>query len=316
MKRKVIIEDPLRYGRINLGLCCINTVLRKDNIFCSRGMIRNTFTVERAQKSALANIQDAITMMKWNHEHNIHVFRLSSDIFPHFTDPETESYSIDFANDLLAKAGEAAVQYNQRITMHPGQFNQVGTPTRDVFEKTVADLSHHADILDRMNTDPHTSILCIHGGGLYGNKEETHHRWIKQFDELPTKVKRRLALENCEKCYCVGDCLCIADECKIPVILDSHHETCYRQLHPTETVDKVEDLLSHVIDTWKQTPLFHISEQRPDARVGAHSDFIEKIPLYMLNMPIDHNSNVDIEVEAKMKEQSIFHLYKKYPEIF
>jgi UV DNA damage endonuclease len=316
MKRKVIIEDPLRYGRINLGLCCINTVLRKDNIFCSRGMIRNTFTVERAQKSALANIQDAITMMKWNHEHNIHVFRLSSDIFPHFTDPETESYSIDFANDLLAKAGEAAVQYNQRITMHPGQFNQVGTPTRDVFEKTVADLSHHADILDRMNTDPRTSILCIHGGGLYGNKEETHHRWIKQFDELPTKVKSRLALENCEKCYCVGDCLCIADECKIPVILDSHHETCYRQLHPTEKVDKVEDLLSHVIDTWKQTPLFHISEQRPDARVGAHSDFIEKIPLYMLNMPIDHNSNVDIEVEAKMKEQSIFHLYKKYPEIF
>lgn len=313
MSNRIIIEEP---SRIQLGLCCINTVLRKEGIFCSRSLIRNTFTVEKAKKLALQNLDDAITMMKWNHENGIHVFRLSSDIFPHFTDSETEPYSMEFAKSKLAEVGQAAVRYNQRLTMHPGQFNQIGAVSRDVFEKTVADLSMHADILDGMNTDPRSSILCIHGGGLYGDKEQTIERWVRQFDELPTKVKRRIAIENCEKCYSTHDCLCLAERCGIPMILDSHHEVCYRMLHPSQIVPEIEDLIPQIVETWKSTPLFHISEQRPDARIGAHSDFIETIPSYMLNLPDEHNSNVDIEVEAKQKEQAIQRLYKKYPQIY
>jgi UV DNA damage repair endonuclease len=56
----------------------------------------------------------------------------------------------------------------------------------------------------------------------------------------------------------------------------------------------------------------HISEQKPDSRVGSHSDFIENIPQYMLDIPSEYGVGVDIEVEAKAKEAAIFKLRDKY----
>ena len=35
---------------IRLGLCCINTELRKRDIFCSRTMIRKNFKVKKAEE--------------------------------------------------------------------------------------------------------------------------------------------------------------------------------------------------------------------------------------------------------------------------
>jgi UV DNA damage repair endonuclease len=51
-----------------------------------------------------------------------------------------------------------------------------------VFEKTAADLAMHADLLDGMGTDPNESVLCVHGGGVYGDKSGTIERWIRQFE--------------------------------------------------------------------------------------------------------------------------------------
>lgn len=300
---------------LRLGLCCINTELRKQDIFCSRTVTRARFTTEKAQQLALANIKDAATMMHWNHEHGIHVFRLSSDIFPHATDTETEPYDFSFAIPALQELGQVARACHQRITMHPGQYNQVGAKSREVFDKTVRDLEHHAFILDTMGMDS-SSILCIHGGGVYGDKEATMRRWMEQFHDLPLSVKKRLAIENCERAYSTEDCLELAYECNIPMIFDTHHDACYRALHPGYQPEDVLDQLPCIINTWKEvTPLMHISEQRPEARIGAHSDFIETIPSYILDT-IQEGISIDMEVEAKMKEQAIFKLYKKYNDMF
>lgn len=299
---------------IRLGLCCINTVLRKNDIFCSRTMIRARFTVEKAKAAALANIKDAETMMRWNHANGIHVFRLSSDIFPHATDLETEAYDMSFSIPALQQLGNVARECGQRITMHPGQYNQIGAKSADVFEKTVRDLEHHAFILDTMGMDA-SSILCIHGGGVYGDKESTMRRWIDQFSDLSPAVKRRIAIENCERAYSTEDCLTLAWECRIPMIFDTHHDACYRSLHKEYQPEDVIDQLPLVIETWNDvTPLLHISEQRPNSRIGAHSDFIETIPAYLIET-LRNDVSLDIEVEAKMKEQAIFALYKKYPSI-
>ncbi len=297
---------------IRLGLCCINTELRKKDIFCSRTVIRKNFTVKKAQELSIKNISDIEKMAEWNAKNNIYVFRISSDIFPHFTDEETEPYSLDFAKEALKKAGDICKKYGQRITMHPGQYNQVGAKDKKVFDNTIKDLKMHADILDMMGMDK-DSVLCVHGGGVYGNIDETIDRWIKQFSELPLNVQQRLAIENCERCYSVVDCLKIAESCNIPLIFDCHHYDCYN-LEKKEDID-IKDYMDRVVDTWKRRsirPLFHISEQRPGARVGTHSDFIEKLPSYYLSFPKKYG-NLDIEIEAKMKEQAIMKLYKIYP---
>jgi len=297
---------------IRLGLCCINTKLRKQDIFCSRTMIRKNFSVEKAKELSIKNIQDIEKMAEWNCKNNIFVFRISSEIFPHFTDNETEPYTLDFALDALKQAGEICRKYNQRITMHPGQFNQVGAKDKNVFRNTIKDLKMHADILDAMGMN-NDSVICVHGGGVYGNIKDTTERWIRQFSELPENVKRRLAIENCERCYNIIDCLKIAETCNIPLIFDCHHYECYNIIKKIKI--NIEDYMTRIVDTWKKRnirPLFHISEQRPDSRIGAHSDFIEKLPEYYLSFP-ERYGNLDIEIEAKLKEQAIFKLYKLYP---
>ncbi len=300
---------------LHLGLCCVNTHLRaqKPPVFCSRSCTRKTFTLEKAKELALQNVRDISTMIEWNERNHIHCFRLSSDMFPHFTDTETEGYTIDFAHDELLRAGQLAQKYNQRIVMHPGQYNQVGAKSANVYAQTVHDLQHHADILDAMQIDPN-GVLIVHGGGTYGDKSATIRRWMEQFDDLPQAVKRRLVLENCEKGYSTQDCLFISDETGIPVVFDFHHYHCYSLLHPDLPQDPIADLLPEVVETWgSRQPLMHVSEQG-EGRIGHHSDFIENLPQELLDyLHVHPEVHIDLEIEAKMKEQAIFKLYNKYP---
>ena len=305
---------------IDLGLCCINTKLRvqKPPIFCSRSCIRKTFSVEHAKTLAQQNVADISKMIEWNQQHGIRCFRLSSDMFPHMTDTETEKYTIDFASEGLQRAGELAKKYGHRIVMHPGQYNQVASKNLDVYVKTIEDLSHHANILDTMGID-HDGVLIVHGGGTYGDKERTIRRWIDQYDDLPVRVKQRLVIENCERQYSTLDCLEISSYIDIPVVFDFHHYNCYSQLHPEEPQLSISELLPQVIETWTsqdKTPLMHISEQG-EGRVGHHSDFIEKIPQELIDYQSRNpEQQIDLEVEAKMKEQAIFKLAKIYPFLF
>lgn len=309
-------------SRICLGLCCINTELRerkKYPIFNSRTCIRKNFTVEKAKELALKNVRDLPEMMIWNYENNINCFRLSSDMFPHFTDTETEKYTIDFAKDDLEFAGGLSKSLDQRVLMHPGQYNQIGTNNKQVFEKTIEDLSHHANILDIMDINK-DGVIIVHGGGTYGDKENTKRRWIEQFDDLPSKVKKRLVLENCERQYSTRDCLDISQECNIPVVFDFHHYECYNLIYKNIKQESIHDLMSEVIESWEKTNrnriVMHVSEQGT-GKIGHHSDYVENIPNEIFTILDNYQSiKIDLEVEAKMKEKAILKLHNKYKNLF
>jgi UV DNA damage endonuclease len=309
-------------SRICLGLCCINTELRerkKFPVFNSRTCIRKNFTVEKAKELALQNIRDLPEMMTWNYEHNINCFRLSSDMFPHFTDTETEKYTIDFAEEDLIWAGGLAKALDQRVLMHPGQYNQVGSPNKKTFEKTIEDLEHHANILDTMDIGK-DGVIIVHGGGTYGDKENTKRRWIEQFDDLPQNVKNRLVIENCERQYSTRDCLDISEECRIPVVFDFHHYNCYNIIYKNRKQEGIMDLMSEIVETWTNTNrnriIMHVSEQG-SGRIGHHSDYIENIPNEIFQILDEYPSiYIDLEVEAKMKEKAIKKIYDKYPGLF
>lgn len=298
---------------IRLGLCCINNQLRKDDVFCSRTLIAKTYTLSLAVERTKRNLIDLKRILEWNTANGINHYRLSSDMFPRITDseiPVENRLRVSEFSDLLKDVGEYSRATGHRITMHPGQYNQVGAIDPGVFTRTIEDLSVHAEILDTMGMDDN-AILTVHGGGVYGDKENTIRRWIDQFDELPSSVKRRLTIENCERQYNIRDVLYIADETGIPVILDSHHLDCYNTINGTEF--RGEDYVPHVLATWGERRMVcHISEQKPDSRIGSHSDFIETIPKYFLDIPKLYGVGVDIEVEAKAKEAAIFKLKTKY----
>lgn len=302
---------------IQLGLCCINTTLRnqKPPIFASRSVMLKTFLTNGPPYSKIIeNLQNIITMMKWNNKANIHVFRLSSDIFPHKSNPKAPDYSYDFAVHLLKEIGKISKELGQRLTFHPGQYNVIGTPHKEIFETTVIDLKHHADMLDLMELGI-DSVIVVHGGGVYGNKSLTKQRWCDQFNLLPENVKSRIVLENCEKNFSIIDCLDISEVLDIPIVFDTHHFECYKILHPNEKFNNPRFYIKDILKTWKNIkPKFHISEQGK-GKIGHHSDYISVIPEYLLEIPKLYNISIDIMIEAKMKELAIFDLYKKYNNI-
>ena len=80
-------------------------------------------------------------MITWNYLKGIKTFRLSSYIFPHISnhrficDESVEGglrYKLDFVKDLLMKIGSKAKRYGQRLSAHPGHFNQIGTKSETV----------------------------------------------------------------------------------------------------------------------------------------------------------------------------------------
>lgn len=319
---KVRVINPISKPKpIQLGLCCLNTTLReqKPSIYASRKMIQRTIMekgLDELKKRIRMNLSDILKMMQWNDQHGIRVFRLSSDLFPHKTNPNVEDYSYDFAQDLLIEIGRLSKRLDQRLTFHPGQYNVVGTPNEEAFKHTYNDLKYHADVLDLMELDS-DSVMVVHGGGIYGDKEKTKERWCNNYKRLPENVRNRLVLENCERIFSIQDCLEISEKIGIPVVLDTHHYNCYNLLHPNDQISNIEDYIPDILQTWEKRgikPKFHVSEQG-SGRCGHHSDFIETIPNYLFDIPEIYGFDIDIMIEAKKKELAIFQLYKKYPQL-
>ena len=97
-------------------------------------------------------------------------------------------------------------------------------------------------------------------------------------------------------------------------MFDTHHYVCYNHYHPDYVQKSPEELLPEILETWKLRnikPKFHISEQG-DGKVGHHSDFVQVIPQYLLNIKKLYNLDIDIMIEAKKKEAAIKLLNDKY----
>ena len=285
-------------------------------MYCSRRMIMRTIKekgIDVLKEKIIKNLEDLLIMIQWNEDNGIKVFRLSSELFVHKTNPRVEDYTFDFAIPLLKKIGALARSFNQRLTFHPGQFNVLASINPKALEHTINDLEYHADVLDLLGMDKH-SVMVIHGGGTYGDIEATKQRWCENYKKLPDKIKRRLVLENCERNFSIIDCLDVSKKCGVPIVFDTHHFDCYTRLHPDESFETAEYYIPLILKTWKDIkPKFHVSEQG-DGRVGKHSDYIEILPEYLLEIPERYGVNIDIMIEAKMKELSIEKLYEKYPQ--
>lgn len=306
---------------IQLGFACINTELKEKNIFCSRTVRQETFCnkgIGYVKELVRKNIRDLKKLVQWNYENGIRVMRVSSDMFPHYTNDKCPSYNMNFVRKELKEVGRLARIYKIRLTMHPSQFNILSNwKNEKVFQNTVKDLRMHTDILNLMGMDQ-DSVLVVHGGGIYDDKIKAVETFIKNFNRLDEDIKNRLVIENCERCYNIEDMLYINKYTNAPVVFDTHHYNCYKICKNGSKLKKPEYYIPYILETWSKRnikPKFHLSEQRLNERLGTHSDYIEEIPQYLLEIPEKYNVNIDIMIEAKMKEKAVFKLYKKYEQL-
>ena len=319
------------YKKIRLGLCCHCLDLKYNyNVFTGRSIKLDTikkFGISKLIEVANKNLDDLVKVLEWCVEHGIYVYRISSDIIPHASNPKLlqldpidkyKSYMLLTPfTEKLQNIGKIISKLDIRVTFHPGQYNQIGTPTEKVFNNTILDLHYHATFLDLLGS-PKDSIIIVHGGGTYKNKELTLERWVKQYKLLPDNIKKYLVIENDETCYSANDLITLAKKINVPFLFDVFHNECYIKYHKIKQSRKELDyIIKESLKLWKthdKRPKFHLSEQGTGC-LGSHSTIIKKIPKYLLDIPKKYNIDIDIMLEAKGKEVAMAHLLKKYPKL-
>lgn len=294
---------------MNLGYACINMTLgsQKPKITTNRSMIKKTFLdkgVEYAGQLGLENSLDLYKILQWNHQNNIHLFRISSDIFPWASEYGMEnSPYYKRVETILRGCGLFSQKVGMRITSHPGPFNVLTSPRENVIQNSITDLELHGKVFDMMGLEhsPY-NLINIHCNGVYGDKKTAMDRFIDNFQRLSPSVQSRLTVENDDKqsMYSTKDLMYIHEKLGIPIVFDYHH-------HRFNTSEQTErEALELAISTWPKgiTPLVHYSESKslheenPKIKPQAHSDYINQLP-------DTYGYDLDIEVEAKAKELAI-----------
>ena len=294
---------------MNLGYACINTILQSSKITTNRTIRKKTFEskgLDLVSELALKNVRDLKTYVQWNNEHNIKLFRISSQIFPWMTEYQLSDLK-DYLEicDKMLEIGDIATNTNQRLTMHPGPYNCLASPNPKVVEKTIKELNRHSEQFDMMGFQPSNyNKINIHVGGAYNDKKTTLERFCQNFQLLDNNTKKRLVIENDDSPneFSVKDLFDgIYQIIGIPITFDYFHHT-FNTGGLTE-----EQALKMASITWPDgiTQCCHYSESRrkekldESIRPQAHSDIIyNKINTYGLEP--------DIVIEAKLKEQAIF----------
>ena len=237
---------------MNLGYACINTALSANKIFTNRTMRRKTFDaqgIDYVSDLALLNVKDLKTIVQWNNEMKIKLFRLSSQIFPWSDEYDVKTLKdYDEIAKLMLEIGQIAKDGGQRLTMHPGPYNCLASPTQKVVEKTIRELNFHSEQFNMMGYDPSPyNKINIHVGGAYGDKKGTLNAFCHNFKLLNEDTKKRLVIENDDSPneYSVNDLYWgIYKQIGIPITFDYFH-------HKFNTGDLTEEeALRMAATTW------------------------------------------------------------------
>jgi len=333
-------------GRI--GYACLNTYLRYSTppVFCSRTCriasilehrhpLQDPSQPEHATKNrpdrnkpadealgkkyvediCLANIRDIAKMIRWNDKYGIKFLRLSSEMFP-FASHEEYGYKLaPFASEALAEAGKVIGELGHRVTTHPGQFTQLGSPRQSVIDNAIRDLEYHDELLsllklpEQQNKD---AVMIIHMGGVFGDKPAALDRFRENYQKLSQSIKNRLVLENDDVSYNLHEILPMCEELNIPCVLDFHHHNIlFDETQIREGTKDVMDLYPRILATWERkgiTPKMHYSEPTPEAitprQRRKHNPRVYSLP------PCP--DNMDLMIEAKDKEQAVFELMRNF----
>ena len=294
----------------NLGYACINMELSavKPKVSTNRTMRKKTFQdkgIDYASELILQNVTDLLTILKWNAKHDIHFFRISSEIFPWASEYNLEDLKdFDAIEEALYEAGLFANEHDIRLTCHPGPFNKLCSPNEQVVLNTIKDLEINGQMMDLLCQPRSTwAKINIHVGAAYNDKPTALATFCKNFDRLSDAVKSRLTVENDDKesLYSTQELYDgVFKQINIPIVHDYHHHTmCTGGLSQ-------HDAVALALTTWGDVvPVVHYSQSRsfehndPKIRPQAHSDSYWT--------PIDtFGYRMDVMLECKHKQEGLF----------
>lgn len=247
------------------------------------------------------NIAGLRAIIEWNAQHEVALFRIGQSLIPFASHSQFPyNWRREHAEELRA-VGVLARSLGIRLSMHPGQYIQPGSPTPEVVGNSLAELRHVAALFDLIGS-PDT-VMVLHVGGAYGDRPHASERFIDVVQNEPS-VLRYLALENDERIWTVEEILPVAERLRVPAIVDTLHH----RLNPGGIT--LKEALDLALPTWSARgarPKTHLSSQDPDKQAGAHAFGVSAADWEELKNAIA-GREMDVMVEAKGKELALIAL--------
>ena len=297
------------------GYACINLTLAAENIKVNRSMIKRMFLekgIAQASAVALANFTDLEKLINWNIQHNMTLYRMSSDMVPWMSEFDiSDMPDYEAIKDICKRCATKITENHLRLTYHPGPFNVLAANSDSVLQKTIRELNQHAEIMDllQLPVSPFAKIN-IHVGGAYGDKYAALGRFAENYSKLPDTTRKRLSVENDDKAkmYSVQDVLWLYQQTGIPIAFDYfHHSFCPGNLNEAEAFQAATS-------TWPTgiRPIVHFSSSKkiyedPAAVSTAHAN-------HLYNAVNTYGTDVDIMFEAKGKDIAVLKYVRDFVE--
>ncbi len=281
---------------MRVGYPCIN---RSIGCTSSRTFRLASYSEQRLVETVGRNLDCLEKTLRWNVEHGIGFFRITSDLVPFASHPVCRHDWAGRFRDRFHKIGRLVRRHRMRISMHPDQFVLLNAIDPEIVASSIRELEYHVRALDLMGL-PVSAKVQIHIGGVYGDKSASLRRFVVQHRKLPRAIKRRLVIENDDRSYTVADCLEVNRLAGTPVLFDAFHHKV------NGSGESVRDALRRCAATWRRNdgpPMVDYSSQEPGQRRGRHSEHIDRRDFR--RFLVDARSiDCDVMLEIKDKERS------------
>jgi UV DNA damage endonuclease len=282
---------------MRVGYACVNTRLPS----AGRTLRLANVSEERLHELVAANLDALEAILRWNLEHDIRVFRLSSETVPFGSHAANTLRWWEELGPRFAELGELMGEGGMRLSTHPGQYTVLGSPEERFVAASVAEIEYHARLLVAFGLDPSHRIV-VHGGGVYGDARAAAERFAAAYARLSGDAQERLVLENDER-WSLADVLPLAGRLGIPVVFDAFHHS----LRPSLGELGVRDAVLLAGETWRAgdgRQEVHFSTQEPGKRPGAHSETIDLAAFARFADAVG-DLDLDCVLEVKDKELSV-----------
>ena len=279
---------------IRLGYACVNTQLPST----SRTTRLANATPDRLLELAESNLAALEAILRWNVEHRIEVFRVSSGIVPFGGHPINTTNWDEQLAPQFAQLAELVRANPMQLSTHPGQFVVLGAPREAVVAASLADLEYHARLFRALELGLSHGIV-IHVGGAYDDRAAAVERLARAIDRLSPDARARLRLENDER-WPLDETLVIASRLDVPVVFDVFHH----ELNPSFPGASTAELVELARGGWRGPQELHFSTQDPDKRAGAHAQTVDVDAFAAFAEELE-GIDADCILEVKDKERSL-----------
>jgi len=283
---------------MSIGYACLNIGTPNTNI---RSVMQRNATPEKLTEVTAHNLEALEKMVDYNIANDIRLYRISSDLIPFGSSPVNSLDWPEIHKEAFERIGSKIRKSGMRVSLHPGQYTVLNSPTQDVVERAITDLIYHDKILTALGTDMSNKIV-LHVGGIYGDKEAALNRFTANFQSLPESVQNRLIIENDDSLYNIEDILGLANRLQIPAVYDNLHHA----INPPPSGGTEQYWIAEAKKTWKESDgnqKIHYSQQASGKRLGAHTDTIDLETFSRFHNQLE-DPTIDIMLEVKDKNLS------------